>query len=208
MENRTFYDRVSGIYDLLANSSERRCRQLGVSLLRVAWGERILEIGAGTGHGLAALGAAAGSAGAVVGVDLSAGMLAAARRTLANAGSSRIALTLADARALCFLDCSFDAAFMSFTLELFETAGLAAVLAEVRRVLRPHGRLGVVAMAETRHSGRMVGVYTRLHRRFPRIVDCRPIDVTGVLQRSGFSITRVRPMTIWGLSVLCVACSM
>lgn len=208
MRNRTSYDRISGIYDLLANSSERRCRQLGVSLLQVACGERVLEVGAGTGRGLAALGAAAGSTGAVVGVDISLGMLAAARRTLVNAGPSGIALTLADARALCFLDRSFDVAFMSFTLELFETAGLSTVLAEVRRVLRPHGRLGVVAMAETRHPGHVVGIYTRLHRRFPRIVDCRPIDVTGVLERSGFSITRVRPMTIWGLSVLCVACSM
>src|SRR5581483_11432296 len=124
-------------------------RQWGLAMLAVQPGERVLEVGCGTGQALPALSATAGPAGQVVGLDLSSGMLGVARAALARIGERHITLVAGDARALSFSDAVFDAVFMSFTLELFERQDAARVLRDVRRVLRPHGRLGLVALADT-----------------------------------------------------------
>jgi len=49
-ETRAFYDKISGVYDLLAEHSEGPVRQTGLDRLALAPGERVLEIGYGTGH--------------------------------------------------------------------------------------------------------------------------------------------------------------
>jgi hypothetical protein len=43
-----------------------------------------------------------------------------------------------------------------------------------------------------------------MHRHFPHIVDCRPIDVEQRLGEAGFTIQRIERLEIWGLPV--VAC--
>jgi ubiquinone/menaquinone biosynthesis C-methylase UbiE len=65
------------------------------------------------------------------------------RRVWGNAS-----LLIGDASSLCFRSDAFDGVFMSFTLELFESA-IPRVLDDVRRVLHAGGRVGVVAMADT-----------------------------------------------------------
>jgi len=59
-EARRTYDRLSRRYDLLAAAGERRCREAGLRLLAVKEGERVLEIGCGTGQALTALARAVG----------------------------------------------------------------------------------------------------------------------------------------------------
>jgi ubiquinone/menaquinone biosynthesis C-methylase UbiE len=203
MDTRTFYDRISSAYDLLADASEGACRHQSLNMLSVATGERVLEIGSGTGRALPSLAAAVSPTGRVVGLDVSSGMMALARRAAANAARPDITLTLGDARALCFRDAMFDAVFISFTLELFEPADAANALAEIRRVLRPTGRLAVVAMAQTT-SNAMTDIYTWLHRHFPHVIDCRPINVTNLLRSGGFRTMHAQLMSVWGLSVACV----
>jgi demethylmenaquinone methyltransferase/2-methoxy-6-polyprenyl-1,4-benzoquinol methylase len=204
MDTRTLYDRLSSVYDLLADSSEAACRAEGLALLHARAGERVLEVGFGTGHALAALGRAVGPAGLVVGVDVSSGMLAAARRSLASAGAGRVVVALNDARNLCFRDHVFDAAFLSFTLELFDRPDMLIVLSELARVLRPGGRLGVVAMAETDPTNAMIDFYQWLHRHFPHFVDCRPIRLEERLAEAGFVESSQHRLSIWRLSVLAV----
>lgn len=48
--NSDFYDRVSNAYDLIADSSENRYRQLGIKALDLRPGLKVLEIGFGTGN--------------------------------------------------------------------------------------------------------------------------------------------------------------
>jgi demethylmenaquinone methyltransferase/2-methoxy-6-polyprenyl-1,4-benzoquinol methylase len=93
---------------------------------------------------------------------------------------------------------------MAFTLELFPDDTLPGVLGEVRRILRPGGRLAVVSMTlgtdEQRH--RMPErIYTWMHRHFPHIVDCRPIDVERLIAEARFTTVRVERLEIWGLPV-------
>lgn len=204
IDTRTFYDRISGAYDLIADASEGACREQGLGMLAVQPGDRVLEVGFGTGHALAALACASGTAGHVVGIDISSGMLNVARRRVATADTHTVSFAIDDARALSFTSAVFDAAFMSFALELFDAADVAGVLREVRRVLRPRGRLAVVAMAETAGAHAIVEIYAWLHRHFPHFVDCRPIDVRRHMEGAGFRITDAIHMTIWGLPVAAV----
>ena len=200
---RHFYDRISRAYDLLADSSEHAVRHTGVQALGLSLGQRALEIGSGTGHGLVSLAGAVGPTGQVCGVDLSGGMTAVASSCIVSAGLKNVSLCQGDARALCFQSHVFDAVFMSFTLELFESA-ITAVLAEVRRVLSASGRVSVVAMAETSETNAMMDLYKWLHRHWPHVVDCRPIDVVSLLEAAGFQTRTVAATRIWDLPVVTV----
>lgn len=197
---RTNYDRLSTWYDLLAGPSERACRELGLRMLQVQAGERVLEIGAGTGPALAALSRAAGPTGAVCGVDLSRGMCRVAGRRRA-AASGQWAVVCSDARRLPVRDAAFDAATMSFALELFSAADMAQVLGECVRVLRPGGRLAVVALADEGRPGAMQRAYVWAHDRFPDWVDCRPIPLPAILAGSGLRVGPVARAGMWGLPV-------
>ncbi len=131
-ETRAFYDKISGVYDLLSEHSEGPVRQAGIEKLRITPGERVLEIGYGTGHSLVELAEAVGPEGKVFGLDLSEGM-----RTLATARvgkahlSDGVELSCGDATRLPYPDASIDAVFMSFTLELFDTPEIPLVLSQV-----------------------------------------------------------------------------
>lgn len=200
------YNRLSRWYDSLAGSSERKFVLLGVNMLAVQPGERVLEIGCGTGHGLVALAAAAAPGGCITGVDLSPGMLAVSARRLRH----RIApvhLSGADAVHLPFAPQSFDAVFLSFTLELFSDEQLPPVLAECRRVLSPSGRLGVVSLAAQTQPNLMVRLYEWTHRRLPRWVDCRPIFTASLLQQAGFHLQQHQQLRMWGLPVSLIIAS-
>ena len=49
-ETRAFYDKISKVYDVLAEHTEAPVRRAGLDMLAAGDGERILEIGSGTGH--------------------------------------------------------------------------------------------------------------------------------------------------------------
>ena len=196
------YDRLSGWYDLLTGPGEKKFRELGLRKLNVRAGERVLEIGFGTGQALLALALSVGRTGRVYGIDLSEGMLNVARARVRKAGlASRIRLMRGDAAHLPFAADSFDAVFMSFTLELFDTSEIPVVLQECRRVLRRSGRVGITALARGEKPSLMTTLYEWAHRRFPTWIDCRPIRVQSILEDAGFQVLDVTRLSMWGLPV-------
>jgi ubiquinone/menaquinone biosynthesis C-methylase UbiE len=200
---RRYYDRISRVYDILADASEHAIRDCGIAALALRAGERVLEVGFGTGHGLVAMRRAIGPTGLVCGVDVSAGMAAIANERLRHEACREVQLVIGDARALCFTAHAFDAAFFSFTLERFGPE-IPLVLSETRRVLRPGGRLGVVAMDATMEPGSASPVYQWLRQHFPHAIDCAPVDVVGVIRAAGFSAKSVEATRIWTLPVKAV----
>ncbi|MCS7469621.1 hypothetical protein NZK35_23470 [Stieleria sp. ICT_E10.1] len=52
---RSFYDRISHVYNLIADAGEHKARERGLEILAVQEGEDVLEIGYGTGHSLTEL---------------------------------------------------------------------------------------------------------------------------------------------------------
>ena len=191
-ETRAFYDKISKVYDLLAERSEEPVRRAGLEMLATTAGEHVLEIGVGTGHCLAALAEAAGPQGRAYGLDLSASMLAVAREAL-----PRGELICGDAARLPLPSGAVDAVFMSFTLELFDTPEIPVVLAECRRVLRPRGRVVVVGMSKEGGPDAMVDVFEWTHRHFPNFLDCRPIYVRRALEVAELRIKDARIMQMW-----------
>lgn len=200
---RASYNRLSRWYDVIAGSTEKKYRDWGLQKLSAQPGERILEIGFGTGHCLVTLAKAVGSEGRVLGVDISDGMLAIARERLQKEGlSERVELHLGDAANLNFIEAgSLDGVFMSFTLELFDNPEIPRVLQECQRMLRNGGRLAVVSMTKTNPPGLAVRMYEWFHDHMPNYADCRPIFARQAIEQSGFAIQDVDGSSMWGLPV-------
>ena len=199
-EARTSYDQLSRWYDLLAGRFERKYQDAGLQQLGVKQGERVLEIGFGTGYALVVLAQSVGSSGKVYGIDLSEGMCRVAEARVRKAHlAERVELTRGDAASLPFAAQAFDAVYMSFTLELFDTPEIPLVLHECWRVLRNGGRLGVVAMSKRGKPTVMARLYAWARGAFPRYVDCRPIFVRQALEDAGFHVVTVTAMSMWGL---------
>jgi demethylmenaquinone methyltransferase/2-methoxy-6-polyprenyl-1,4-benzoquinol methylase len=197
---KSAYDRLSKWYDLLAGSSERKFTEIGLRELNIQEGEAVLEIGFGTGHSLVTLAQQAGITGKVSGIELSEGMLKVAGERLRKSGlSNRVELRRGDAASLPFPDQVFDAVFMSFVLELFDTPELPLVLRECQRVLKSRGRMGVVALAKKEMSA--VRIYEWFHARFPTLVDCRPIYTRQSLEEADFHPVKHLERVMWGLPV-------
>jgi len=202
---RRFYDRISAAYDMIADSGEHTARESGLNVLDVKLGERVLEIGYGTGHSLLELAQLVGSTGKVCGIDISSGMHAAAIRRLTHAGfADRVELRVAPVPPVPWPDATFDVVTMSFTLELFPLDVIPAVLAEAKRVLRPGGRIGIVSMAVTpdgQEDSFMEKTYKWMHQHFPHIVDCQPIAAAQLLEGAGFVVTHQETIDIWSMPV-------
>ena len=197
---RKTYNRLSKWYDLLAGSSERKFTEVGLRKLNVEDGEKILEIGFGTGHSLLTLARQVGTTGKVHGIDLSEGMLhVASERLRKSEMSKRVELHCGDATHLSFPDSVFDAVFMSFVLELFDTPELPLVLRECQRVLKRTGRIGIVALAKKDKPA--VRLYEWFHVRFPAYVDCRPIYARQSVEDAGLRVADMKEMVMWGLPV-------
>lgn len=208
-ETQATYDRISRWYNLLDGTWEKGARDLGLRKLDVQEGERVLEIGFGPGQDLLLLAQSAGERGRVYGVDLSPGMVRVARAKSESVGPGRRpALTRGDAQYLPFEDAKFDAIFMSFTLELFDTPDIPDVLAQCRRVLQSQGgRMCIVSLSKEGRSTWMRQLYEWGHDRFPNLLDCRPIFVRTALEAMGFKILNTTPASIFGLPVEVVLAS-
>jgi ubiquinone/menaquinone biosynthesis C-methylase UbiE len=116
------------------------------ALLSARPGERILEVGPGTGLQALHVASLLGASGRLDIVDIQQPMLDHVMRRAAAKKSGPIVPARADARELPFDDGSFDAAYLVTVLG--EIPGPAAAIREIRRVLKPGGRLVVGEFAD------------------------------------------------------------
>ncbi|MFQ6052518.1 MAG: class I SAM-dependent methyltransferase [Candidatus Hydrothermarchaeota archaeon] len=194
------YDKISKIYDFTAGLFERKSMDMGLNQLDVKERETVLEIGFGTGHCLEGIAKTVGGTGKVYGIDISSGMLDITRKKMEKKGlADRVELYCGDAMSVPYQDNMFDAVFMSFTLELFDTPEIPAVLKEIKRVLKPKGRLGVVSMSKEDGESRLLKAYEWVHKNFPTMVDCRPIYVEKSIRDAGYSIKSKEKIKLFGL---------
>jgi ubiquinone/menaquinone biosynthesis C-methylase UbiE len=201
-EARRNYDRLSLWYDRFSGTGEFYLGVETLDLMRLPVGGTVLEVGFGTGKILLELIRRVGESGRIYGVDLSFGMCRFARRGLITAGVLEQALLITgDGYRLPIAPVSVDAVYMGFTLELFDTPELIPVIQECQRILRPGGQMGIVTMLASKRPGFAERMYIQAHERWPRVVDCRPIDPLSLLAGSGFATKCMIHKKLWGLPV-------
>ncbi len=145
---RSMFDRIAPVYDVMNRvmtaGLDIRWRRLAAEAA-VRRGDRVLDAACGTGDlALADLRAGAGK---VTGLDFSAAMLARARRK-STPRPDALEWVQGDMLALPFADGTFDAATVGFGVR--NVADLELGLRELRRVLRPGGRLAILEITQPR----------------------------------------------------------
>ena len=196
------FDRIAPVYEamnrVMTAGLDRRWRAITLDAT-VRGGDRVLDACCGTGD--LAIGARKRGA-EVIGLDFSPKMLERARRK-----DGGIEWVQGDALALPFEDASFDAATVGFGVR--NVADLETGLRELRRVLRPGGRLGILEITTPRGVlapfyrlwfdrvvpllGKVLpggAAYTYLPasvRRFPA-----PESLAALLERTGFGNVQYR----------------
>jgi demethylmenaquinone methyltransferase/2-methoxy-6-polyprenyl-1,4-benzoquinol methylase len=140
---RTMFDRIAPVYDLMNRvmtaGLDGRWRRLTAEAA-VREGDRVLDAACGTGD-LAIADLKAGAS-RVTGLDFSEAMLERARR------KAPLDWVRGDMLALPFADATFDAATVGFGVR--NVADLELALRELRRVLRPGGRLAILEITQPR----------------------------------------------------------
>jgi demethylmenaquinone methyltransferase/2-methoxy-6-polyprenyl-1,4-benzoquinol methylase len=194
------YDKISRIYDFIEGSFEKKFRNNALDKLDVKKGETVLEIGFGTGHSLERIADKVGKNGKAYGIDISSGMLDITKSRLEKKGlADRVELYCGDAINIPYNKSMFDAVFMSFVLELFDTPEIPVILNEIKRILKPNGRLSVVSLSKENDNSRMLKAYEWIHENFPNTADCRPIYVEQSIKNAGYQISYKGNIKIFGL---------
>jgi demethylmenaquinone methyltransferase/2-methoxy-6-polyprenyl-1,4-benzoquinol methylase len=192
---RQFYDRL-GIGHDLAERYEGRAKKLGLERLELAPGQRVLNVGVGTGQEHRNINGAVTPGGVAFGLDLSGVML---NLTQDRTGTP---LTETDARRLPYATASFDRLFSTYVLDLIPARDLPGLLAEFRRVLKPGGRLVLVSLTEgvDLPSRAVVGLWKLAYAVSPVACGgCRPVQLTKLVRNAGFS--RVERQVIVQLAI-------
>jgi demethylmenaquinone methyltransferase/2-methoxy-6-polyprenyl-1,4-benzoquinol methylase len=150
------FDAIAGRYDLLNHvlsaGIDQRWRRRAIASLELTGAECVLDLCTGTADlGIAAVRARPAAA-CVVGVDFAGAMLEVGRGKLHRGGwTDRVALIRGDATHIPLVDASVDAVTVGFGIRNVERT--AEACAEMRRVLKPGGRLAILEFAVPTMAG-------------------------------------------------------
>lgn len=214
---REMFDSIAPAYDFMNRAMtfgiDRLWRRRAVSLLSDVSHGDVLDIATGTGD-LAILMARRLDGAAVTGLDLSEGMIEIGRRKVAECGlEDRISFLAGDCLHLPFADASFDCITCAYGVRNFEN--LAAGYREMRRVLRPGGRIVVLELSTPSSPivkpfyklytrwliptvGRMVSKDVRAYSYLPESIAAVPqrADMCRIMSEAGFDNPRFISLTL------------
>jgi len=199
-EAKEVYDRFSKFYDYTLGLLGRKYSEMALERLSVIEGETILEIGFGTGHCLKWIAKLVGPVGKAYGIDISPKMIGKTKKRLEKEGlANRAELCCGDATYLPFNESAFDAVFMSFTLEVFDTPEIPRVLAQIKKVLKLGGRLVTLDMSKENGKSVFLKVYEWIHNKFPKYLGSRPIYAEQCLIDAGYQVKSKEKIRIFRL---------
>lgn len=173
-------------YDLLVwlvtLGREREFREKVLRLARLEPGESVLDVGCGTGTLAIAAKRHVGPTGTVYGIDASPEMIARANKKASKAGID-VVLQNGLAQALPFHDAQFDAVLSTLILHHLPHKARQEFASEIRRVLRPGGR--VLAVDFGTAAGKTRGFLAHFHRPHGHV---KLSDMMAVFSQAGLSI--------------------
>jgi ubiquinone/menaquinone biosynthesis C-methylase UbiE len=166
-------------------------------------GERLIDVGCGCGDTSIALAQRVGPTGHVTGIDISAPMLARARQRVA--AGAPVDFLLADATVYPFASGDFDLLVSRFGVMFFAEPAIS--FANLRKALRPSGRLTFVCWREPRDNPFFMAPLQAVYKHAPRLPQLGPEDpgpfsfasearVHRVLGEAGFSGIEMEPCNL------------
>jgi ubiquinone/menaquinone biosynthesis C-methylase UbiE len=190
------YSRTAAFYDGVVAEKQAAAKRLAIEVLGRQPGERFLEVGVGTGWAFARVVAATGTENAY-GLDVAQGMLEVARNALHTPIAGVPSLLLGDGRALPFRDDSIDCVLNTYTFEVMSEPDIAAMLDDMRRVLRPRGRAVIVNLTDATDGGAedeaMIRDWKARYEADPEFFGgARPLQFAEMLRAHGFEVARRR----------------
>jgi phosphatidylethanolamine/phosphatidyl-N-methylethanolamine N-methyltransferase len=192
------YEKLAKFYDLMFGPILHPGRLLALERMGIAPGNRVLEVGVGTGINAPLYPRTC----RVTGIDLSAPMLEKARKRVARKGLTNVRLLEMDAAHLKFPDETFDIVYAPYLVNCVSDP--IRVVNEMKRVCKRGGKIVIV-----NHFRSANPVLSRLDRWLsPLTVHIgfkSDLDLPGFIRQSGLrplSIEKVMPTRLWTL-VIC-----
>ena len=193
------YERLASVYDLTFGPTLHPGRLQARDRMVISPGDRILEVGVGTGINASLY----PSNCHITGIDLSTSMLDKARERVARQGLRNIRLLEMDAGALTFADDSFDIVYAPYLVSVVPDP--VKVVTEMRRVCRPGGR--IVILNHFRSANPILSRVERAISPFTVHIGFKSdLDLPGFLAQADLqpiSIEKVNVPRIWSL-VTCI----
>lgn len=193
------YSSYAGIYDHIFGKIFHESREAAVRQLNVKPGERILEVGVGTGLALPLYPPHC----RVVAIDLSAGMLEKARKRMEAHGLTHVELLRMDAGQMEFEDDSFDTVMAAYVVTA--VPDYRKVVTEMIRVCRPGGR--IVMLNHFSNGNKLIAAVEKVISPLCKHIGFRTdLSLNHVLEGTSLLVARkekVNPLRFWHL-VECV----
>jgi phosphatidylethanolamine/phosphatidyl-N-methylethanolamine N-methyltransferase len=193
------YEKLASVYDLAFGPALQPGRVRALRQMDIQPGERVLEVGVGTGINLSLYPKTC----RMTGIDFSSSMLEKARERVARGGLRQMRLLQMDAADLKFADDSFDIVYAPYLISVVPDP--VKVAQEMRRVCRPGGR--IIFLNHFLSPSPLVSRVERLISPFTIHIGFKAdLDLPAFLAQSALepiSIEKVNVPRIWSL-VTCV----
>ena len=182
------YDRIAPLYDIWGRLTETRARDRAITLADIRDGQSILEVAVGTGIAFGEI-LKRNPNGTTIGIDLSEGMLARARKRARRFAATTYSLEIGSAFQLAVGDETIDTLVNNYMFDLIPFEEMDTIIVEFKRVLKDGGKLVLVNMTEGERFGSRF--YDRIYQISPKTMGgCRGVCLTDRLQRNGFTVAQ------------------
>ena len=191
------YENITWVYDLAFGPTLHHGRVQAIQRMAIKPGERVLEVGVGTGINIPLYPRDC----SVTGIDLTSSMLDKARDRVAREGISNVRLLEMDAADLKFADGTFDIVYAPYLISVVPDP--VTVAREMGRVCRRGGR--IVFVNHFRSANPVLAFFERLISPFTVHIGFKSdLDLPGFLAQADLqpvSIEKVNFPKIWSLAI-------
>ncbi|MFQ5579714.1 MAG: class I SAM-dependent methyltransferase [Nitrospiria bacterium] len=194
-----FYGTFSSLHDLVYGPLFHQSRRYAVNVLDAGEGERVLDVGVGTGLNLPHFPKSC----QIVGIDFCAPMLARAKNRLARRQMTNVSLLRMDAMRMTFADNTFDSVFAGMLITTVSDPD--QVISEIIRVCKPGGK--IVMFNHFQNRNRFISAFEKVFSPVgKRLGFCPDLELGGILEGKPLMVTEkksVKPLNLWKV-VTCI----